>query len=376
MKRVLLLQHNDDLYGASKIFLDVINTLVKNDFELLVFVPEKGPLYQKLSADGIKVQTIRLGTLRRKYLNLPGMINRAFFLFFSTVRLASIVKKNDVNIVLTNTTSVLNGALLKILFGKKLSHIWHIHEIVHNSSLFNGLLSRLMRFMDNGICVSNAVLEHWKRISPKNEHKFVKIYNGFVPKTGKSIRNELGILDHQIVVTMIGRISEMKGPDFFVEIAKKALKKSNNLVFLLVGDCFPGNEHLVNDLEKRIGGLDAQIRLLGFRDDIDDMLSSTDIFVLPSVFPDPLPTVILEAMSNGLPVITTITGGAGEMVSHKDNGFHIKVWDTETASEYIEILAEDFELRTKMGERSTEILQSKFTMEKFDQNIVRLFQSY
>ncbi len=374
MKKVLLLHSSDDLYGASKIFLDVTRILIKNGFEVSVFISGGGPLYDQMISEGINVQNLRMGALRRQYLNPLGLINRAFYLTKAIVRLSKIIKKEKFDYVFSNTTSIINGAVLKMLFGKKISHYWHIHEIIDNSKIFNGLLSSLMSYMDKGICVSNAVLNHWQSISPKNAKKFLRIYNGYVPKPGQSIRESLGLSTETMVVTMIGRINKMKGPEFFVEIAKKYLQENENTIFLIAGDCYPGYEYLVDELIERIGTYKDSIIYLGFREDVNDIMASSDVFVLPSVLPDPLPTVILEAMSRKLPIVTTTTGGAGEMVFDGDNGFHIDVWDIESACSYIKILADDESRRRAMGERSFQILQAEFVMPRFEKEILTLFE--
>ncbi len=373
--RVLLLQHNDDLYGSSKILLDVIRSLKKRGIEVIVAVPgTDGPLSSLLSSGGIEINPIRLGTLRRKYLNILGMLNRAFVLTKASIHLYRLIKRRNINLVYTNTTSVLNGAILKILLRSRIKHYWHIHEIIQNSKLFNGLLSRLMKYMDVGVCVSDAVRNHWQSLCPKQADSFKRIYNGFVTGTGEDIRAELGIDFEAVVITMVGRISETKGPDFFVEIAKKSLEGNENLIFLIVGDCYPGNEYMVENLNERIGDRTDEIRLLGFRSDVNNILKSSDILILPSVAPDSLPTVILEAMSFKLPVITTTTGGAGEMVYHEENGYHVDVWDVATASDYVKLLAKDPKRRKEMGNRGYELLISKFGIERFEKELLTLIE--
>lgn len=374
MKKVLLLHSSDDLYGASKIFLDVIRILKSNDFELKVYISGTGPLHSTLIDMGVEVHAVRMGALRRKYLNFWGLLNRLFFLIRSTIFFAKIIKEENCDIVYSNTTSIINGAILKLIYNRKIFHIWHIHEIIDNSRLFNWLLSKLMNYTDRGICVSDAVINHWKTISPNNSKKFLRIYNGFLPKTGQNIRSNLNVGDNSIIVTMIGRISKMKGPDFFVEIAKNCITSNSDLVFLIAGDCYPGNEHLVTELQQSISKHKKRIKFLGFRSDIDDILFSSDIFILPSVLPDPLPTVILEAMSNKLPIITTTTGGAGEMVYHEENGYHIDVWDVESASDYVQLLAKDPKRREEMGSRSNELLDLTFGIVRFEKELLALIQ--
>ena len=373
MRKVLLLNPTSDLYGANKVFLDVVNVLLSRNVELVAYVSYEGPMCDRLRDLGVEVHIRRIGVIRRKYLNPVGLLNRIYFLLLSVIELTSEVRKRKIDVVYSNTTSVITGAILKAFLGKKITHLWHIHEIIDNSKLFNKLISSLMRYMDQGICVSEAVLDHWVGQKSANKKSLVRIYNGFQIIASSNIRDTLKIGSDAIVVTMVGRINKIKGQEFFVEIAKKCIENNPDLIFLMVGDCYPGNEYLEDGLRARINGI-HQIRLLGFRPDVGDILRSSDIYVLPSILPDSLPTTILEAMASQLPIITTTTGGAGEMVIHQENGFHIDVWDVEMACKYIEILVDNRKKRVEFGVKSFAVLKDKFSMENFDAEISGLFE--
>ena len=68
-KKLLLLHSSNDLYGASKIFLQLIDLLTKNGFDIHVVLPEQGMLDDFLIKKNIKITYVELGVLRKKYLN-------------------------------------------------------------------------------------------------------------------------------------------------------------------------------------------------------------------------------------------------------------------------------------------------------------------
>jgi glycosyltransferase involved in cell wall biosynthesis len=130
-------------------------------------------------------------------------------------------------------------------------------------------------------------------------------------------------------------------------------------------------------MEEKIknSGLQTHVSYLGFRRDIPEILQALDIFVLPSILPDPFPTVILEAMASGKPVVATAQGGAKEMIVKGETGFLIP-WDNAgSASEAISDLVNKKEMREKMGEKGRSRVLEKFSPEAFQRNFIRLFEN-
>ena len=76
-KKILILHSSNDLYGASKIFLQIIELLKSNGHQIHVVLPSKGPLDKLISQiKGTHVSYCNLGVLRKKYLTPLGLINR------------------------------------------------------------------------------------------------------------------------------------------------------------------------------------------------------------------------------------------------------------------------------------------------------------
>ena len=113
---------------------------------------------------------------------------------------------------------------------------------------------------------------------------------------------------------------------------------------------------------------------IGFENEMDCFYRSIDILVLPSQLPDPLPTVVLEAMQYGLPVIATAQGGALEMVVDDTTGIFIPLNDSrKAANKIITILPEA--IRKKMGENAKQRVATHFGKEVFEEKIPTIFQA-
>ena len=109
--------------------------------------------------------------------------------------------------------------------------------------------------------------------------------------------------------------------------------------------------------------LDNQVKLLGLRDDIKDLLSLADALVLSSRW-EGMPNVILEAFAMGKPVVATATGGVAELVEEGVNGFFANPADVYSlAAKMIDMMSVTGEERVQMGTAGREKIETSF---KFD----------
>lgn len=378
LKNILMLHGGADLYGGSKILLQTAKILFKNGFNVIVVVDSVGPLIKELEKEGLIVLIAELGILRRRYFNPRGLINRVKALFKSRKFLIDIILKHQIDLVYSNTTSVLIGCY--VAKQRKLPHIWHIHEIIKNPRFFTKFISwHLNKFADKIIVVSEEVRKHW------NQHvdnsKIITIYNGLdysnYLNSTSGLRKELGISKEKVIIGMIGRVNLWKGQKYFLEMAAKIVQKYPQSVFVLVGDAYPGYEYLYEEINLfiRNNQLEFSTYNLGYRTDVPFLLASFDLFILPSIEPDPLPTVVLEAMASSKPVIATAHGGALEMVLNNSTGIHIPWDDASEAISRFEWLIEDKIQRQVMGENAKTRALSSFSQEEYEKNIINLISS-
>ncbi len=136
------------------------------------------------------------------------------------------------------------------------------------------------------------------------------------------------------IVLYLGRLSMHKGPDYFVRAAKKVLDYEKNILFVMAG----GGEMLPEmiDLACNIGIEDKILFTGRLKDDeVKEIYKSADLYVLPSVS-EPFGITVLEAASNGIPVIVSKNSGVKEVLN---NCFQVDFWDVEeTANKIISIL--------------------------------------
>lgn len=377
-KRILILHSGSDVYGAGKIMLNTATILRDNGFTVFIALPTTGMLFTQLKDEGLNVFVCPLGILRRSYFSVSGIWNRVLELNSARKTLRKFIREHKIGIIYSNTTGVLIGALLAL--GRNLKHVWHVHEIIQSPKLFSLLIGKCInQYSDQVVMVSNEVKNHWSKFV-KSE-KCTTIHNGLDYSSFLAeqsiIRKELKVSAGEVLIGMIGRVNHWKGQRYFIEIASVLVKKYQNLRFVMVGDAYPGYEHLHKQLTAAIHvmHLDDYVVDLGFRTDISNILGGIDIFILPSILPDPLPTVILEAMASGKPVVATEHGGALEMVENEKTGFLIPWDDPIAAVNRFETLIIDASLRKQMGANGRERVMTHFSKEQYEKNILSVIKN-
>jgi glycosyltransferase involved in cell wall biosynthesis len=391
--RILFLHSSSDAYGASKIFLQTVSIAQKIGHTVVVALSNKGSLEQSIRAMGIEVHIVNLGIIRRQYFNLVGIINRFQKWRNAAGVLKTIIQSHQIDTIYSNTAAVLIGGYIARRNGLK--HIWHIHEIIEKPVFLNRFLAwRFRATADQLIVVSKAVEQHWQHALPAN--KITQIYNGIEPikaSDAPDFKSTFNIPANALVICMAARIHYWKGQSYFVEIARALLTKQKSLLqnslasenqlnektplyFLIAGDPFPGYEYLLDDLKAQLIDpiFEGRVFYLGLVKEMDIFYRSVDLLILPSQLPDPLPTVILEAMQYGLPVVATAQGGALEMVQENVTGIFIPLDNAAVAAEKIHAIL-PASIRQPMGAAGKERVATYFSQAAFEKNITAVFEN-
>ncbi len=372
---ILFLHSSSGMYGASKILVQTIKALGDDLKKAVVCLPEDGMLKEKLEEVGAEVIIMPLGILRRKYFNPIGMINRAYNLSKASSRIKQIIRQHNIDIVYSNTTAVLAGAWATR--GGMAKHVLHIHEIIEKPKFFANFIAKIIKNRsDKSIVVSNAVKKHWDGVYGGDDGKIVVIHNGiegeqFSNGDRGKIRKEIGLDDDTLLVGMIGRVHYWKGQSYFLDMAAEMKTLHPKIKYLMVGDAFPGYEYLYDEINEKIEklGLIDNVIQMRFRKDIHDIMSALDIFVLPSILPDPFPTVILESMHASKPIIATAQGGALEMIKHGVTGYHVPIGDAQKAKEIFAPLFDNEQQRQSFGEAGKRRVTEEFSLEKYTERM-------
>ena len=369
-KKILILHSSNDLYGASKIFLQIIELLKSNGHQIHVVLPSKGPLDNMISQiKGTHVSYYSLGVLRKKYLNPLGLINRLVANVKAIKFLSKYIKDHSIDLVYTNTSTILCGGIAAKKNG--VPSIFHIHEIPTGNKLYEFFSGKTInRYSSKVLTVSNSVKNHW--LKNINENKIERIYNGIVFEKIDSL-NKIDRDKDDIVITSVARLIPYKGHMYLIDIANELVKKSSKFKFLIIGDTLPSYASYKKSIKQKVRdlGLENKIQFLGFRNDVSNIFKQSNLFIHTAISPDPLPTVLFESLYNDLPTVATRLGGAIEILDNGNHGLLIPYNDPKKAADLINEYCSNIKLQKKHLENSKKNFKINFSPESFNKNILK-----
>lgn len=175
-----------------------------------------------------------------------------------------------------------------------------------------------------------------------------------------TIRDRLGIASDAPIVICVAKLYAQKGHADLLAAMPTLLRWHPDAVLLLAGEG-PLRAKLAATAEQL--GIDAQVRLLGPRDDVPDLLSAANLFVLPSLW-EGLPMALLEAMASGLPVVATEVSGSRQVVAPGETGIIVPIRDpVALATAMHQVLADPARAR-QMGQAGRECAVREHSVER------------
>jgi glycosyltransferase involved in cell wall biosynthesis len=217
------------------------------------------------------------------------------------------------------------------------------------------------------LAVSNRVKDSYIKAGVSKD-KIITIHNGldiekYHPDHVKPcLKNELGISEDQPLIGMIANIDPRKGHHDFITMCSLVKLKYPDARFIVVGGILPGQERYMAEINSLITqkSLSNELKFIGYREDIPEIIQSLDIIVQPS-YTEAGPRVPLEAMAMRKPLIVTDIEGNSEEVINGVTGFTVPVGDTSAMAEAVSILLSDVGLRQRMGHAGRMRVEYYFT---------------
>lgn len=242
----------------------------------------------------------------------------AYIEYFFHQALKDIAKKEYDVIILENRP----GYAIPVSKVSKAKIIIHLHNDLLNRDSKDA--KEICRVCHKVITVSNYIKGRVETIGA--EIPIETVYNGidlerFYQATPID-RKTLGFKEDDFIVVYSGRINPEKGVKELIQAFAK-LHDYPNIKLLIIGGSFFGNnqnnDSFIIELQKESKKVTNSINFTGFipYEQIPSYLAMADAAVIPSMWEDPFPTTVLEAMASGLPIIATNSGGISEEVNDK-----------------------------------------------------------
>jgi glycosyltransferase involved in cell wall biosynthesis len=173
----------------------------------------------------------------------------------------------------------------------------------------------------------------------------------------KESRESFGMSTDRLQCGFIGRVTQIKRPDRFLDVVSEMKKRGVELDFFLAGD-----GDLLESCRERIIDKDLPVTILGWQTDIEKVLSAADIVLLTSDN-EGTPLSLIQAGMAGLPVVTTNVGSVPEVVLHNLTGL-ITGLEVQEIANALEKLTSDKALRVQLGKAAKEFTLANFGVKR------------
>ncbi len=257
-------------------------------------------------------------------------------------------------------------------FGIQFSFTGHANDIFAPGDFEIGL-DQLMESARSTVTVSDFAAHFLKKRFPASVAKIHRVYNGIDLNDFR--RSDFSNPIPSIIA--VGRLIEKKGFTDLIRACEVVRKRGREFRCQIIGEG-PLAEPLRAQIDD--GGSPGQVEVAGPhpQSEVRSRLAGATLFVLPCIAEpsgamDNLPTVIMEAMAAGLPVVSTQIGGIPEMVVENETGLLVSPNDPSALADAIEKLLIDPALAKKFGQAGCERACALFSIEKNVREFLRLF---
>lgn len=380
MKRILYVSPLSGMAGAERVLYNIVRELNREKFIPEVVVPGDGPLFQLFLRDGIRIHQRGLTRwiIHSSKYGYFHLFSRLLRLPWNVLSLVRLIKGNKIDLVHTNTITVIDGALAAWLCG--VPHIWHIHEMLPETTNLKSylplrivywIISKLSNLV---IVVSRAVQDNIFKVYPiSNIHvihngiSFERV-SGEMSRTTVGIRRNLGIPDDAFCIAIVGSIIPIKGHSDLIDALSLIITKVPSLHLLVIGDTQDKEylEKIQSTIEKY--DLISHVHFIGYRDDVLEIIHELDAIVVPSKV-DSFPTVALEAMMLAKPIVATRSGGIEEIIEDGVTGFLVPPGDCRALSDKLLLLAQNRSLAKYLGLQGKKHVEKALSLSRFIREI-------
>lgn len=357
--KIIEVSSDTNIGGAGKCLLALLENFDYSSFEVKVVLPKNSllkPHIEKLNipvieVDGIADKSLDAGAI--------GELKRIFK-----------AEKPD----LVHTHASMSARIAARQAGAKVIYTRHSvfkpsKKISHGpGKLINGMINNYLA--DGIIAVAEAAKDNLTDTGVSAK-KIRVILNGVdaLKETSESeksqLRERFGVKSGEKVVSIVARLEDIKGHEYFIEAADELIKKGIKARFFIAGT--GSYENVLKEKVKAMNLTDNVI-FTGFITDVDKLMAITDVQANASYGTEATSLALLEGMSIGIPAVVSDFGGNPGVIKTGRNGIVVPKQNSHALAEGLEKLLTDDELYKKMSAGAREIFNSAFTSKAMTEN--------
>ena len=362
MIKVIEVSSDTNIGGAGKCVLTLLENFDYNEFEVKAVLPENSLL--KPHIDAMSIEVIEASGMADKSLDKEAIKN-----------LTEIFRREKPDVVHTHGSMSARIAARKA--GAKV--VFTRHSVFEPSpkiskgigKLINGMINNY--YADKIIAVAEAAKDNLTATGV-SEKKISVILNGVKglekPEDTSEIRKRFNAEDKK-VISIVARLEDIKGHEYFIEAADMLLKDGFNARFYIAGT--GSYEDTLKNKVKALGRED-DIIFTGFISDVDKLMSITDIQVNASYGTEATSLALLEGMSFGVPAVVSDFGGNPGVIKNGKNGFIVPKQNSIELYKKLKELLSDDALYKQLSDGSKEIFKTTFTAKAMTEQTEKIYK--
>jgi L-malate glycosyltransferase len=354
--RILQICSAREIGGGERHLADLANALAERGHDVFAALSPASPLRSLLSS---------LPPANVVELPMRNSLNLA-----TAMKLSQLARARDIEIVHAHIAR--DYPLAALATGRSKARLVLTRHVLFPLNRIHRLT---LRRTSRVIAVSQAVAESLYSQSIFDRQKVVKIHNGI--DLAKFAQVEARRASQQkLRVGTVGHIAPIKGLDDFVRAAALVIQNHPDLEFIIAGEdkSASGENRLALESLMSELGLNENVKLIGWVDDMPEFLSTLDVFV-SSARSEPFGLAIVEAMAAGVPVVATASEGAREIIDDRQSGRLVPIGDVASLAKTIDELMNDESQRQRLAQNAKAVAREKFSLERMIEKTEKVYES-
>ena len=357
--RILHISSARSLGGGERHLADLANALARRGHEVYAALRPRSPLAAELTeVEPENIFAVRL----RNALDVR-----------SAHALARFVRVRRIEVVHAHVARDYPLAAMAAWRNRRAKLVVTRHVLFRLNRLHALTLSRASRVIAVSRAVESSLLAQ-KILPPR---KVTVIPNGIDLRRfdadafdREEFRRRLKVAPGSLLIGTVGELKRQKGQEDFLRAAAVVAREDESAHFVIAGggERRAALEQLAAELR-----LKSRVSFTGWVDEVAPLLRALDVYVSAS-HTESFGLAIVEAMAAGLPVVTTATDGAREIITDEEAGLVVPVGDHEALAASVLRLLKDEDLRARLGRRASAIARERFTLDRMVDATERVYR--
>lgn len=366
-KKVLNIISDTNVGGAGRALLTYLKYMNRDEYEAAACVPAGSLLTERIKALGIPVIEVDVAPDKSYDHSAVKTLEKAI---------------NEYGPDVVHTHGSLSGRIAARRCGCAVVYTRHsVFPVSKRISRGPGkIINKLVNehYADRIIAVSPAAVDNLTE-GGISEDRIDVVFNGVErlrpssDETKEKLRKEFNIAPGEFTASLLARVISYKGQLDIIEAARTLKTRGYDFKILFAGT---GDSAFMQEVQYRIDslGLHDSVLMLGFRKDVPDILSITDVQLNASYGTEATSLSLLEGFSLGIPAVASDYGGNPYVVQDGVNGLVFRTRDTDGLADALEKLIKDRAMLASLGTRALEIYDKRFTAEVYARNVESVYR--